>query len=92
MSELVLHKVRPDYVQLSGIWTDGDCWRSNPDYSPATLNAWRQMGLGIDAPQKPEDPKWDVWLEFNRQRVRNCARDSIEKIQKERPGSPVASN
>jgi hypothetical protein len=92
LSELVLQKVRPDYVQLEGIWADGACWRTDPDYSPATLNSWRQMGLGIDAPGKPQDPKWDVWLEFNRQRVRNCARDSIEKLQKERPGFPVASN
>jgi len=91
----LLQTVRPDYAQygpnFSGVWTEGECWQSNPDYSPATLDAWRRMGLGLDAPRKPEDPKWDVWLEFNRQRFRDCVRNSVERLHKERPGTLIAS-
>lgn len=78
--------------KLDGVWVDGECWQTNPDYSPLAINAWRRMGLGMDAPRKPEDPKWDVWLEFNRQRFRDYVRNYVERLHKERPGLQIASN
>ncbi len=69
---------------------DRECWKTDPDYSPEAVTAWRRMGLGMDVPRKPEDPKWDIWLEFNRQRFRDCVRNSVDRSHKERPGSPIA--
>ncbi len=76
---------------LAGIdQVDRECWRSQPDYSPATISAWRGMGLGLDVPRKPEDPKWEIWLEFNRQRFRDCVRNRVDLLQKESPGTRFA--
>jgi hypothetical protein len=71
---------------------DRECWRTEPDYSSATISAWRGMGLGLDVPRKPEDPKWEIWLEFNRQRFRDCVRKRVELFQKESPGTRIAFN
>lgn len=77
--------------KVEGVWVDGECWQTKPDYSPAAIGAWRGMGLGLDAPRKPEDPKWDVWLEFNRQRFRDYVRNYVERLHKERPGFQITS-
>ncbi len=78
--------------RLDGAWIDGECWQTNPDYSTAALQSWRRLGVGMDAPRKPEDPGWDIWLEFNRQRFRDYVRNYVERLHKERPGFAVASN
>ena len=76
---------------LAGInQVDRECWRTDPDYSPETISAWRGMGLGLVVPRKPEDPKWEIWLEFNRQRFRDCVRKSVDLHQKESPGTRFA--
>ena len=61
--------------RLDGAWVDGECWITSPDYAQPAIEAWRKLGLGMDAPRKPEDPHWDVWLEFNRQRFRQYVRN-----------------
>src|ERR1017187_3744337 len=33
---------------VDGVWVDGDCWGTKPDYSPAAAKAWREAS-GIDA-------------------------------------------
>lgn len=81
-----------DKYQLDGAWIDGDCWQANPDYSPGALAAWRRLGLGMDAPRKPDDANWDVWLEFNRQRFRDYVRQYVDVLHRERPGFQIASN
>jgi hypothetical protein len=78
--------------RLDGVWVDGECWITSPDYSQAAIEAWRKLGLGMDVPRKPEDPHWDVWLEFNRQRFRDYVRNYTDRLHKERPGLQVASN
>lgn len=78
---------------LDGAWIDGECWQTNPDYSPAAIAAWRRLGLGFDAPPKTaKDPHWDVWLEFQRQRFRDYVRNYVTRLHQERPGFQVASN
>lgn len=78
--------------QLDGVWVDGECWLTSPDYSQAAIEAWRKLGLGMDAPRKLADPHWDVWLEFNRQRFRDYVRNYVDQLHKQRPGIQIASN
>lgn len=78
--------------RLDGAWIDGECWQTNPDYSAAALAEWRKLALGMDAPRKPQDPHWDIWLEFNRQHFRNYVRHYLEVLHAQRPGFQIASN
>jgi len=78
--------------QLDGVWIDGECWQTNPDYAVAAVQSWRGLGLGMDAPRKPDDPLWDVWLEFNRQRFRDYVKGYLEILHRARPGLQIASN
>jgi hypothetical protein len=78
--------------KLDGVWVDGDCWQTQPDYSVAAIAGWRRFGMGLDAPRKPEDANWEVWLEYNRQRFRDYVREYTEKLHAARPGFQVASN
>ncbi len=77
---------------LDGVWVDGECWQTNPDYSPAAIRAWLQMGLGAEVPRKAGDAHWELWLEFNRQRFRSYVRHYAEAVKAKRPGLEVASN
>lgn len=77
---------------LDGAWVDGECWQTNPDYSPAALTAWRALGAGLEAPRSPSDPNWQLWLEFQRQRFRDYVRNYVDRLHQARPGFQIASN
>jgi hypothetical protein len=77
---------------LDGAWVDGECWQTNPDYSPAALTAWRGLGAGLEAPKSPTDPNWHLWLEFQRQRFRDYVRTYVDRLHQARPGFQIASN
>ncbi len=77
---------------LDGAWVDGECWQTNPDYSPAATRAWLQLGLGPEVPKKPGEPHWDVWLEFNRQRFRDYLKTYIAAVKAKFPNFEIASN
>jgi hypothetical protein len=77
---------------LDGAWVDGECWQTNPDYHPNAIRAWLQMGLGADAPKKPGDPHWEVWLEFQREKFRAYLRNYATKLKAAYPDFEVCSN
>lgn len=81
-----------DKYDLDGAWVDGECWQTNPDYSLPALRAWLQLGLGAEVPRKPEDPHWDVWLEFQRQRFRDYLKTYIGAVKAKFPSLEIASN
>ncbi|MDX2149393.1 MAG: alpha-amylase family protein [Bryobacteraceae bacterium] len=72
---------------LDGVWVDGECWSVQPDYSGAAAKAF-----GSPLPKTPADPRWQEFLEFNRQRFRDYVRHYADEIHRFRPGFQIASN
>jgi lysophospholipase L1-like esterase len=86
-----LRELAGDYG-VDGVWIDGDCWASVPDYSEAALKAFRQA-TGIEAvPRKPGEPHWFEFLQFNREAFRRYLRHNIAEVKKTNPDFQLCSN
>ncbi|MCU0245155.1 MAG: hypothetical protein MUC42_01190, partial [Bryobacter sp.] len=72
---------------LDGVWVDGECWATNPDYSKWALDKW-----GGPAPKDPKEPRWLEWLEFNRTQFRRYLKHYVETVRSQRPKFQIASN
>lgn len=77
---------------LDGAWVDGDCWGTQPDYSPAAVAAWKKASGGAPAPKSPKDPKWLDFLEFNRERFRQYVKHWADALHQANPKFQCASN
>jgi len=52
---------------IDGVWVDGECWGTNPDYSSRAVEAYRKAIGGAEPPKGPSDRGWLEFLEFHRQ-------------------------
>ena len=77
---------------VDGVWIDGECWATKPDYSPAGLQAFRAASGLARAPQKAGDPGWFEWQEFWREEFRKHLRHVVERLHQRVPQFEVASN
>lgn len=77
---------------LDGAWVDGECWATNPDYSPAAVEAFRKVTGFAEAPRKAGDPGWLEFLEFNREQFRKYVRHYVDEVHRTHPGFQIASN
>lgn len=77
---------------VDGVWTDGECWASVPDWSDAALAAFRQATGIADVPRKPGDPHWFEFLQFHRQAFREYLTRYITEVKKTNPEFQVCSN
>lgn len=81
-----------DKYDVDGVWVDGECWGTRPDYSPAAAQAWRQAS-GMDTlPKKTGDPGWQQFLEFNREQFRKYVKHYADVLHAHRPSFQIASN
>lgn len=78
--------------KLDGAWVDGECWATNPDYSPAALDEWKRASGTRKAPRSSGDPRWQEWLEFQRQRFRDYVRHYVDVLHRNHPRFQIASN
>lgn len=86
-----LRELAGDYG-IDGVWIDGDCWAAMPDYSESAVKAFR-VATGFDAvPQKPGEPHWFEWLEFNRQAFRGYLNHYIAEVKRTNPTFQICSN
>ena len=81
-----LEEVAAKY-SLDGAWVDGECWAVNPDYSDAVKKAF-----GDELPKSAKDPRWNEFLEFNREQFRRYVRHYVDTLHRTRPGFQIASN
>lgn len=78
--------------RVDGVWADGECWASVPDYSPAALKAFRDATGIQDVPRRPGEPHWFEFLEFHRQAFRNYLNHYIAEVKKTNPEFQMCSN
>ena len=77
---------------VDGVWVDGECWASVPDYSEPALNAFRAATGLPDVPRSPGEPHWFEFLEFNREAFRKYLRHYIAEVKRTNPTFQICSN
>ena len=76
---------------LDGVWVDGECWATGPDYYSAAIESFRKA-TGLEAPRSREEKGWLEWLEFNREQFRKYLKHYLDHLHRTRPGFQIASN
>jgi len=77
---------------VDGVWVDGECWASAPDYSDPALKAFREAtGFG-DIPRKDSDAHWREFLDFNREAFRQYLRRYVSAVKATHPKFQLCSN
>lgn len=77
---------------VDGVWVDGDCWATNPDYCTAAIDEFRFITNIKDIPRKKTDANYDKWLEFHRDAFRRYVRKYTDALHAYNPRFQVASN
>jgi alpha-L-fucosidase len=86
-----LRELAGDYG-VDGVWVDGECWASAPDYSDAAIKAFREETGIADVPRKPGEPRWFEFLQFNREAFRRYLRYYIAEVKATHPDFQICSN
>ncbi|CCH56760.1 hypothetical protein BN8_06146 [Fibrisoma limi BUZ 3] len=77
---------------VDGVWVDGDCWATVPDYGPAALQAFRSETGIQDVPKKKGDGGYDALLETQRRAFRRYVGHYADELHRYKPAFQVASN
>lgn len=85
-----LRELAGDYG-VDGMWVDGECWASVPDYGDAAVKAFR-IATGFDVPRKSGEPHWVEWLDFNRDAFRRYLNHYINEVKRTNPTFQICSN
>lgn len=86
-----LRELAGDYG-VDGVWVDGECWASVPDYGAASLAAFRKATGITSVPRKPGEPHWFEFLQFHREMFRKYLRRYIAAVKKTNPKFQICSN
>ena len=77
---------------VDGVWVDGDCWATNPDYCSAAIDEFRFITNIQEIPKKKTDPNYNQWLEFQREAFRRYVKKYTDALHAYNPRFQVASN
>ncbi len=77
---------------VDGVWVDGECWASVPDYGDAAAKAFRAATGIQELPRKPGDVNWFEFLQFHREAFRIYLRRYITEVRKTNPEFQMCSN
>ncbi|MDR3062267.1 MAG: hypothetical protein LBU57_09180 [Dysgonamonadaceae bacterium] len=76
---------------LDGVWVDGDCWASLPDYSEYSGKRYTAETGEKNLPKKGEKG-FKKFLEFNRKELQKYIKKYIDEVHKEYPDFQITSN
>ncbi len=76
---------------LDGVWVDGDCWASPPDYSTYARERYKAKTGKTYLPKKGEEG-FNEFLEFNREELQGYINKYIDEVHKEYPDFQITSN
>jgi hypothetical protein len=77
---------------VDGVWVDGECWASVPDYGATALRAFREATRIEEAPRQSGQPGWFEFLEFNREQFRRYLRHYLGQLKRTNPDLELCSN
>ena len=86
-----LKELAGDYG-VDGIWVDGECWATMPDYGDRAQKLFRET-TGIETiPRGPGDAHWFEWMQFHREAFRSYMRHYAAEVRSEFPEFQICSN
>jgi len=77
---------------VNGAWIDGECWATNPDYSPELLEKFKAETGITNVPISEADPNYRVFIEYNRKAFRQYLRKYVDAIHAYNPNFQITSN
>ena len=86
-----LRELAGDYG-VDGVWVDGDCWATTPDYGEKAVRRFCAQTGAPSAPRKAGEPYWHEWLDFNREGFRRYVRHYVDELKSSHPDFQVISN
>ncbi len=86
-----LKELAGDYG-VDGVWVDGECWATIPDYGERSLRLFQESTRINDIPKSPSDPHWYEWMQFHREGFRKYLRHYIAAVRSEYPNFQICSN
>ncbi len=86
-----LRELAGDYG-VDGVWVDGDCWATTPDYGEKAVGEFCKQTGAQSAPRKAGEPYWNEWLDFNREGFRRYVRHYVDELKASHPDFQVISN
>jgi len=86
-----LKELAGDYG-VDGVWVDGECWATIPDYGERSLRLFQESTGINDIPKSPSDPHWYEWMQFHREGFRKYLRHYIAAVRSEYPNFQICSN
>lgn len=81
-----------DAYGVDGVWVDGDCWATKPDYSPDAVRAFQQATGILSIPKKADDPGWFEFRQFFREAFRRYVRHYVDELHRHDASFQIASN
>ncbi|MDR3267483.1 MAG: hypothetical protein LBT83_00220 [Tannerella sp.] len=86
-----LKELAGDY-DVDGVWVDGECWATMPDYGDRAVRLFRET-TGLDnVPKSAADPHWYEWMQFHREGFRKYLRHYVSAVRSEYPDFQICSN
>jgi hypothetical protein len=86
-----LKELAGDY-QVDGVWVDGECWATIPDYGERAVRLFRESTGINDIPKSAADPHWYEWMQFHREGFRKYVRHYVAAVRSEYPDFQICSN
>jgi hypothetical protein len=81
-----------DEYEVDGVWVDGECWATMPDWSEAAIRAFREKtGIG-DIPRDESAPHFREYVDFCRQGFRDYLNRYIDAVHAHDSSFQIASN
>lgn len=77
---------------VDGVWVDGDCWATIPDYGEKAVREFCQQTGLPSAPRKAGESHWTEWLDFHREGFRRYVRHYVDELKASHPDFQVISN
>ena len=77
---------------VDGVWVDGDCWGTTPDYGEKAVHEFCRQTGAESAPRKAGEPYWNEWKDFHREGFRRYVRHYVDELKSSHPDFQVISN
>ena len=77
---------------VDGVWVDGECWATVPDYGERAVRMFKETTGINDAPKSHSDPHWYEWMQFHREGFRQYMRHYAAAVRSEYPDFQICSN
>ncbi len=77
---------------VDGVWVDGDCWGTTPDYGQTAVREFCKQRSAESAPRKAGEPYWNEWMDFHRDGFRRYLRHYVDELKSSHPDFQVISN